>query len=257
MAELNFDQPEGEEPEYPGDPAEETQPEPEPEPEPEPQEDDRLAKLENAVSELVQWARSSEPVQSPAMTAAPARKRPDFGNNPVADILWDEMQAIRNEVKEPWQRLEKQREEDEQLRQAQAALYDDATRYIDNRKASGDPEIKGEELVTMLVSMGQLRDRRIPIQTALKNAYNAVAYDKMKDNVRTNTYNEVRKPGARLPAPYRPQPGQRQPSTVPNQSANPNESRLQRLKREMDSLDRQVAQMTPEQIEDSISGSGI
>jgi hypothetical protein len=255
MAELNFEQPEGEEPEQPQEEQLEAEPEPEIEAQAPEEEPDRLVRLEQAVSQLVDWARSSQTPQAAAPAPQPSRKKPDFGNNPVADALWEEIQGLRNEIKEPWERLEKQREEDEAVRVAQAQLFDDAAQYINNRKASGDPEIKGEELVTMLISMGQLRDRRIPIQTALKNAYNAVAYDKMKDNVRNNTFNEVRKPGARLPAPYRPQAGQRLPQTATSRAPRPGESRLQALKREMEASDRQVAGMTPEQLEDSLGGS--
>lgn len=253
MAELNFDQPQGDEPDEQPDEQPEDQPEPEPEPQAQ-EEPDRLSKLEDAVSQLVDWARNSAPqAQSAAPAAAtPARKRPDFGDNPVANVLYDEIQSLREEFKQPWQRLEQQKAENDAINEAYASLQDDANRYIQSRASDGDPKVKPEELANMLISMGQLRDKRIPIAMALKNAYNAVAYDQMKENVRNNTFNEVRKPGARIPAEYR--PGQRRPQMQQAQGPRPGESKTNRLKREMDQTDAALARMTPDELADQFGG---
>jgi len=93
----------------------------------------------------------------------------------------------------------------------------------------------------------------------LKLAYNAAAYDSAKQRARNQGQQDVRRPDAKVPAPYRPSPAGARPQArpqTPQNVAKPNslENRTARLKREMEQLDGQLSKMTPDDLHDAIGG---
>jgi hypothetical protein len=239
----------------PQDDLEETQDETEVEAEPEPEVDPteaRFETLETGLNKIIEYIQAqSQAPQAKAEAAAPARPRPDFGDNTVAAYLYDELQELRKEMKEPWRRIEQERAEAQQAEAAFSQLKDDASRYIDSRTKQGDPDVPFEDLAKMLVSMGQLRDRRISMSDALKNAYNAVAFDAMRDSARTRGLQDARKPDAKIPAPIRRIDGSQRPQARPQVAAKPEENPANRLKRQMEQANARLEKLTPEEIEEA------
>lgn len=228
---------------------EETEAEPEAEPDPT---ESRLGAIEEALEKVTRYLSEKEATPKPAEAKAPTRQKPNFGDNTVAAALWDELQEVKRAALEPWERLEKQKQEDKQVEQAFAQLMDDANRYIDKRKGSGDPEVEPKQLAEMLISMGQLANRRIPIDTAMKNAYNAIAFEAAKDQTRNRAFSEARKPTASIPT-FKRQAGStgQNPQARTNPSSKPGDSKPGSLKARVDAANARLARLSPEDIEEA------
>lgn len=261
MPQMEFEEPQDlNQEEIPGDPPEE-EPEPEPEPEEEaPQgEEDRLAPLERAVSELVEWARGQGEQKQAPQAPPQARQRPNFGDNTVAAALWDQIEEVRAENATRWDKVERERDENTKLQTAYAGLVDQTEAYLAQRAQDGDPKLTVQDVIPIVAQMGLLKDKRIPVTHALKLAYNAAAYDAAKQSARNRGQQDVRRPDAKVPAPYRPNAQGARPQArpqTPQISAKPNslEARTARLKREMETLDAQVGKMSPDEIQDALGG---
>src|SRR6267142_1750306 len=259
MPEIEFGEPEdlSQQEEIPGDPPEE-EPEPEPAPEEEaaPVEEDRLGRLEQAVSQLVDWARAAPEQKAPSQPPPQARPRPNFGADTVAAVIWDRLDEIDQKQEARWNKVETERQENAQLQANYASLVDHAETYIAQRVQDGDPKLTVQDVLPVVAQMGVLKDRRIPITRALELAYNAAAYKSAKQMARNQGQQDVRRPDAKVPAEYRPRPAGARPMARPQtpQTAKPNslEARTARLKREMDELDGRVARMTPDEVSDAL-----
>ena len=257
MPEMNFDAPEDGE-ETPLEDQEQEQEEPEQEPEPEPeqeQEPDRLSKLENAVSELVEWARGSQEQRTASEPVAKKPPKPNFGPNTVASALWDRIEAMEARFEEPWKKLEEQKRQDAAVEAEFTRLKDMTAQHIAAREAEGDPKVDARQVMDVLVKTGILTNRRVPYTEALDYAYNAVAYRAAKEAARKQGHSDVRRPDAKLPAPYR--PGQQQrPAPAHRKPANANpyslDQRTARLKKEFAEVEQQLSGKSPEELEDSL-----
>jgi len=169
------------------------------------------------------------------------------------------MESIRAENEARWNKVEREREENVQLQTAYATLVDQAEQYIGQRAQEGDPKLSVQDVMPIVAQMGLLKDKRIPISHALKLAYNAVAFDSAKQRARNQGQQDVRRPDAKVPAPYRPSPAGARPQArpqTPQNVAKPNslENRTARLKREMEQLDGQLSKMSPDDLHDAIGG---
>lgn len=254
--ELNFESPENE------DRPEEQEEQPE-QPEEQPQEEEteadpteqRFQSIENALSETLEYLRNTHSQKKEDASPQEKRPAPNFGDNTPAQILWDELQALRKEIKEPWERVQKEREKNDALAAAEAALLDQTVNYVASRKSQGDPDIDPRRVVGLLISMGQLANPRIPITEALKNAYNASAFDEAKKQTRNQTFQDARKPDAKIPAPYRRPVTPNTAGTRTNSGERPGETKSQRLKREMEAADQRLSRFSPDDLADAF-GSG-
>jgi hypothetical protein len=227
--------------------------------------EERFRSMEDYLARVSQYLESvQQPQQAPAPAPQPVvqRQRPNFGDNTVAATLWDELQALRSEIREPWERVERERKEKEATDQAFAQLQDEASRYIAQRKQEGDPEVDQTSLIRTLSAMGMIRDKRIPVTTALEYAYNAIAFKTAKQRAGTQALIDARKREARLPV-FRsqnaaqvggPRPTMnRQP--MPGTSPRPL-SRAEQLQAEMKKLEAQLSQVHPDDLAESFGGFG-
>lgn len=246
--------------------------EPEPQLAPEPVEapqdphEERFRTIEDylgGIHQYFQEQREQNHAPQPAPTpAAPVQRTApaEISGNPTAFALWNEVQALRGEMQAPWERLEQQRRDQERTNAAYAQLSDQATQYATQRKQDGDPEVDPRSLLQTLAAMGMVKDNRIPLNTAMEYAYNALAYRSAKDRARNQAQIDMRKPNARIPAPFR-APSQFnavnrvRPASVPAIPAQP-QNRMAALKAEMAALDRELGTKTPDDIADSFGNFG-
>jgi hypothetical protein len=260
MAEIEFDNPEDltQQEELPIEgPEEEPEPESVPEEEAPPAEEDRVTRIEQAVAELVDWARSSGTQRPQPQPAQPARPKPNFGSDTVASVIWDRLEEIDQKQEARWNRVEQEREESAQLQTAYASLVDQTEQYLAQRVQEGDPKLTAQDVMPIVAQMGLLKDRRIPVTRALELAYNAAAYKSAKEMARNRGQQDVRRPDAKVPAEFRPRPSGARPQArpqTPQSVAKPNslEARTARLKREMEDLDSRVAGMSPDELQDAL-----
>lgn len=260
LPEMEFEQPQGEYEEVYEEPQagpEEPLPEPEPEPEPSDPAEDRFSRLESAVSELVEWARTSGERPQAQESAPPPRPRPNFGENTVAQALWDRIEESDRKNEERWGRIERLREENARVEAGLAQLTDQTEQYIGQRVGEGDPKVDTKSVMNVVAQMGLLRDRRIPVTRALQLAYNAIAFDSAKQQSRQRGQQEVRKPEARIPAPFnRTQPTARRPAAATPAPAPPAgnslAARTKRLEQESNRLHQQLGKMSPDELQDQL-----
>lgn len=265
--EFEFDAPQMEMEQQEQPPVQDPEPQPEPQPPLEPQPDpneDRLRGIEDYLSRVneflqqiqEQQSQQQQPTvqQSPAMQ--PQRQRPNFGDNTVAQLLWDRIEELSGEIKRPWEEQQKAEAENRRLEVAYAALQDDASRYIDEKVRSGEPRVSVEQLSRTLAQMGMIRDRRVPIRTALDYAYGALAYQSARDQARQQGINEVtRNPAARVPVGMNPpQPYQRPQMRQPMQPHGPVPTPKNRLEAEMQKLDAALGKVSPDDLASALGG---
>jgi len=231
-------------------------PEPEPGPEPEPDEaaaqpEDRLGRLEEAMSGLLDYFRSQATVQQTRAAERPAIPKPDFGENAVASALWDRIEASDRRNEERWNQVEEERRAQGAIEAEFARLTDGAETYRQQRIKEGDPEVSQDALLRMLTSMGMVRDRRLPYNVAFEAAYNALAYRDAVGRARNQGVRDARTPTAKIPdyAPRVPRPTQSREAT-PVQNGKPMD-RLARLKKEADDSLRAIGKLTREDLEEA------
>lgn len=197
-------------------PAEEAPEEPaEPAPE---SEADRVARLEQSHAEVVAYLRAiseerqREPAQKPA---EPARTKPNFGENTVAAALWDRIEESDRKF-DDWKRQQDEEKRAAIAIQSQfAELETKSAQYIEEQAGKGLPKVSQDDLKRKLLDMGQLGNRRIPIEKAVQDAYRAVAWDAALEATKNRAVNDMRKPDARVPSRFTPAATQQTRRTAP------------------------------------------
>lgn len=236
-----------------GDPDEEPEPQPEPEPEPigeeEQEPEDRLSRMERALSEMVEWARGQQQNAPPAIAqAAPSRPRPNFGENTAAAALWDRIEEVDRNNQARWEQAHEAARLQAAVMQSLEQIEQLSEKHRQERVRQGDPDISTKQIMLKIEKMGMLRREDVSFEEAVKDAYNALAFDAAKTQARNQGVRDARSPNAKIPSEYRPSPRptvSRQPVGTNGQPVD----RFSRLKADAEKSLRDFQKLSPEERE--------